>query len=118
MTAKEPETDAVAGWLHRIAESEDPPPSLPTAGQIWWRSQILQRLEEEDAQARRAARPAAWCLGLVGALALALMLSALSMLLAPGTGVEFQETWILAVSGLALPAAAFVGVAWVLWREA
>ena len=26
MTAKEPETDAVAAWLHRIAESEDPPP--------------------------------------------------------------------------------------------
>jgi hypothetical protein len=117
----ESETDPVAAWLHRLAASEDPPASLPTAGQIWWRSQILERLEEEDARARRAARPAEWCRRLVGAVALAVILSALSMVLAQGaggSGFAVPEPWLLVVSGLVLPLVAIFGVVAVLWRDA
>jgi hypothetical protein len=115
---EDPETDPVADWLHRIAEAEDPPPNLPTAGQIWWRAQILERLEEEDARARRAARPAVWCRHLVGAMALAMILSALSMALGQGGGLAVSETGLLVASGVVLPLFAVFGVVAVLWREA
>lgn len=62
------ETWAVATRLRELAASEGPA-SLPGAGQIWWRAEVVRRLTAESERAERAARPAMWgmMLGLLAA---------------------------------------------------
>jgi hypothetical protein len=45
--------------LRELAASERPA-SPPTAGQLWWRAEVIRRLTAEHEAAEKAARPAAW----------------------------------------------------------
>ena len=59
----EAEADAlVASFLNEAAAIE--PPSLPSAGRLWWRAEILERLDAEQRRAARAARPVRWATAL------------------------------------------------------
>ncbi len=59
------ETLRVAESLQRLAAGDQP--RLPSAGQIWWKAEIIRRLTERDEQIRKATRPILWgqAIGLV-----------------------------------------------------
>ncbi|MCP4654625.1 MAG: hypothetical protein GY856_04305 [bacterium] len=59
------ETLQVAGSLRRLAAGDQP--RLPSAGQIWWKAEIIRQLTERDEQIRKATRPILWgqAIGLV-----------------------------------------------------
>jgi hypothetical protein len=44
----------------RLRELAERPASLPTAGQLWWRAEVIRRLTAEHETAEKAARPATW----------------------------------------------------------
>jgi len=48
------------GRLLRELAAETEPALLPTASQLWWKAEILLRLEERQEAGERAARPAIW----------------------------------------------------------
>jgi hypothetical protein len=51
----------VAGALRQLAAETRPPHPLPTAGQLWWRAEVIRRLvEKPDQAAGRELRPARW----------------------------------------------------------
>jgi hypothetical protein len=99
------ETWTVAARLRELAALERP--SLPTAGQIWWRAEVVRRLTAESEIAERAARPAVWgmVLGLVaaaGGLVLSLAFGAERLLagLLPASGAPGDFLPIAFVLGL------------------
>jgi hypothetical protein len=56
----ENEMEMDMGRLLRELAAETEPARLPTAGQVWWKAEILLRLEERQEAGERAARPAIW----------------------------------------------------------
>lgn len=97
--------DPVDDFLLRAAAVS--PPTLPSASQIWWRHEVLERLAEEDRLARKAARPAQWgaATGLATALlgvlflgnvplasSLTLMIAGSATLIAVGLGVTLVRS--------------------------
>lgn len=96
---------AVAARLRELATSEGPA-GLPTAGQIWWRAEVVRRLTAESETAEQAARPAIWgmTLGLLmaaGALVLGLTFGAGRLLtgLLPASGAPGDLLPIVFVLG-------------------
>lgn len=70
----------VAEALRQLAAETRPPRSLPTAGQIWWRAEVVRRLiEKPDREARRILRPAVWGETVGIALGLAVLLGFFSL---------------------------------------
>jgi hypothetical protein len=62
----------VAGALRRLAAETRPPRPLPTAGQLWWRAEVIRRLVgKPEEEVRRSLRPALW--GEMAGLALGLV---------------------------------------------
>ena len=59
------ETQRVADRLRGLAEA-GPSPRLPAAGQLWWRAEIVRRLNEPERRREQAARPIKWGLGVGG----------------------------------------------------
>lgn len=119
-----PETVDAAAWLRRAAAAE-PVPELPPPGRLWWKAQIVRRLQEKEARIERAARPALWGLGIGGAVALATLGAAialgLSHLLATlaALPVELPVGWITtALAAFVLPLAALVALFLLVRREA
>lgn len=119
-----PESVDAAAWLRRAAAAE-PVPELPPPGRLWWKAQIVRRLQEREARIERAARPAMWGLGIGGGL----LLAALGAAVALGLGrlltalaelpVELPAGWITAaVAAFVLPVAALVVLFLLVWREA
>jgi hypothetical protein len=95
----------VAARLRELAAAERP--GLPTAGQIWWRAEVVRRLTAESEIAERAARPAVWgmLLGLLvaaGGLVLSLVFGAERLLagLLPASGAPVDLLPIAFVLGL------------------
>jgi hypothetical protein len=52
------ETLRVAGALRELAAQSRPPGTLPTAGQLWWRAEVVRRLSGNPGE--REIRPAVW----------------------------------------------------------
>ena len=48
----------VAGALRELAAQSRPPGTLPTAGQLWWRAEVVRRLGGNPGE--REIRPAVW----------------------------------------------------------
>lgn len=70
----------MADALRRLAAETRPPRPLPTAGQLWWRAEVVRRLvEKPDEEAGRQLRPAVWGETAGIALGLALLLGFLSL---------------------------------------
>lgn len=82
---------AVATRLRELAASERP--SLPSAGQIWWRAEVVRRLTAESETAEQAARPAMW------GMMLGLLVAAGGLLLGLVFGAEHLLTGLLPASG-------------------
>ncbi len=106
------ETLRVAGWLRGL-DAEGPGPRLPTAGQLWWRAQIVRRLS--DPESARAARPVKWGLGIGGlAVLTGLLLTAAFVLDQLRTSLaslpfEISTSWLaVGLGALVLPLAALL----------
>lgn len=54
----EPDVIRVAGALREIAAQSRPTGPLPTAGQLWWRAEVVRRLSGNPGE--REIRPAVW----------------------------------------------------------
>jgi hypothetical protein len=108
----------VAGALRKLAAETRPPHPLPTAGQLWWRAEVVRRLvRKPDEEAARALRPAAWggMAGIVFGLAVLLRfftLGAPALLESLGRQIAHGDFLPLAVfAGLApLAAAVLLGL--------
>lgn len=62
----------VAGALRRLAAETRPPRPLPTAGQLWWRAEVVRRLVgKPEEEVSRSLRPALW--GEIAGIALGLL---------------------------------------------
>ncbi|HKI06373.1 MAG TPA: hypothetical protein VKK31_30620 [Thermoanaerobaculia bacterium] len=119
----EREEAQVAGALRQLAAETRPPHPLPTAGQLWWRAEVVRRLvRKPDEEADRALRPAVWG-GMAGVVfGLAMLLSFLSRwstdLLEPlGRRVALGDPLPVALAGLLLPLAAGLLLALLLARR-
>lgn len=60
MTSMNEDQERQITSLLRGLAAETEPPRLPTPGQIWWKAEVLRRLEERQQAADRAASPARW----------------------------------------------------------
>lgn len=67
------ETLRVAGALRELAALSRPTGPLPTAGQLWWRAEVIRRLSGNPGE--REVRPAVWAelLGIAAAFAVLLL---------------------------------------------
>lgn len=96
---------AVATRLRELAASERPA-GLPTAGQIWWRAEVVRRLTADSEIAEQAARPAIW------GMMLGLLVAAGGLVLSLVFGAERLLAGLLRTSGTAgdlLPVAFVLG---------
>jgi len=119
-----PESVDAAAWLRRAATAEAVP-ELPPPGRLWWKAQIVRRLQEKEARIERAARPALWGLGIGGAMALASLGAAIALGLRhlltalAALPVELPMAWIAAaMAAFALPLASLVALFLLVRREA
>lgn len=70
----------VANAMRRLAAETRPPRPLPTAGQLWWRAEVVRRLvAKPDREADRKLRPAVWGETAGVALGLAVLLGFFSL---------------------------------------
>jgi hypothetical protein len=71
------ETFRVAQGLSALARETRPPRSLPSAGQLWWRAEVVRKLLEQQGGAPdpKAIRPAFWgeIVGIVFAVAVLIL---------------------------------------------
>jgi hypothetical protein len=107
--------------LRRLAAETHPQRPLPSAGQLWWRAEVVRRLiGKPDEEVKRSLRPAVWGerAGVVGGLAILLgylSLQAPSILELFGRRIALGDFLPLALLGMVpLLAASVVGflVAW------
>lgn len=104
----------VAGALRELAAQSRPKGSLPTAGQLWWRAEVVRRLGGNPGE--REVRPAVWA-ELVGVavaftvllLFVTLQASSLLGLLGGQEAVDGVLTKLLVVGLLPLAVAGLMG---------
>lgn len=111
-TEHEPQIDRIAEQLQALAAETVPPRPLPSAGEIWWRAEVIRRLTAAEEEAARAARPARW-----GRLAGLLVTAAIPAALLPLRGGELDASVLLALA-LALPPVALLFTLGLLRQEA
>jgi hypothetical protein len=109
----------VAGALRELAARSRPPKSLPTAGQIWWRAEVVRRLSGNTGE--REVRPALWgeIAGIAAAVAVLLLFFTLeaSPLLGLLAGRETAGGVLLKIAVGLLPAVAASLLGFLLIRE-
>ena len=127
-TAEEDRERIVSQWLQQAADEDELDSrrrSLPTAGHLWWKAQIIRRLVERDRLAERVTRPARWSqwLGLgIGCLLLTSFTAWLGYDLLSGFAPLMSSASApsalvgLVIAGTALPLLAF-GACWWMWRD-
>lgn len=109
----------VAGALRELAARSRPPKSLPTAGQLWWRAEVVRRLSGNGGE--REVRPAVWgeVIGIAAAVAVLTLFFSLeaSSLLGLLAGRETPGGVLLKVAVGLLPVAAVSLLGLLLTRE-
>lgn len=109
----------VAGALRELAARSRPSKSLPAAGQLWWRAEVVRRLAGNGGE--REVRPALWgeIVGVAATVTVLLLFFALeaSSLLGLLAGRETPGGVLLKVAVGLLPAAAVSLLGLLLTRE-
>jgi hypothetical protein len=70
--------DKIQEGLRRLAQETRPGHRLPTAGEIWWRAEIIRRWVAHEEAVREAERPLLWGRALAFALAFLVPVSLLA----------------------------------------